>query len=141
MSHDRLLILGLSFICVGVPFCVYPVFLLHYSMIFPVFDLKVGSVSGCSPNGGAIMEDRSSRLLCCVEAAGGTSLIQAAAIGSCDVINTGKWHLPAQSRRRHRGRQADKLGGTVTASVALHLDDSRTQDWTHFFTFNPGGNQ
>lgn len=75
VSHDRLLILGLLFIYVHVPFCFYPVFLFHYSTIFPVFDIKVGSVSGCSPNGGAIMEDRSSRLLCCVEAAGGTSLI------------------------------------------------------------------
>lgn len=44
--------------------------------------------------------------------AGGTSLIRAAAIGSCDFINTSKWNTPAQNRRRHRGRDTDRQGDT-----------------------------
>lgn len=44
--------------------------------------------------------------------AGGTSLIQAAAIGSCDFINTSKWNIPAQNRRRHRGRDTGRQGDT-----------------------------
>lgn len=52
---------------------------------------------------------------CCVEARGRDEPHpdgrRAAAIGSCDVINTGKWLLPAQSRRRHRGKQAGAQAG------------------------------
>lgn len=55
------------------------------------------------PNGGALWA---------TGPAGGTSLIQAAAIGSCDFINTSKWNTPAQNRRRHRGRDTDRQGDT-----------------------------
>lgn len=85
-----------------------------------------------------MMEDGPGRQAAAVwTLAGGTSLVQTAAIGSCDVINTGKWHLPAQSRRRHRGRQAErqgsKLGGTSTASVASPYTSTIPEDWTHYF--------
>ena len=64
----------------------------------------------CDPSGGALTVDKPAGYG--VEACGGRDVPEpgrrrAAAIGSCDVINRGKWLLPAQNRRRQRRNWTD----------------------------------
>lgn len=77
-------------------------------------------------------EDRSIRML-----AGGTSLLPTAAIGSCDAINTAKWHFTGTEQAETRGESGAQA---VSASweaphLSLHLDvllRTHTQDRTPF---------
>lgn len=83
----------------------------------------------CSPNGGAITVPGPACV--CVEARwtkGGTCLIptdgELLPLAPAYVINVGKWNLPAQSRRRHRGRRAGAQAWTHRDQ--LLLDGSHT---------------
>lgn len=73
------------------------IIIIIHTFFFLIFPILVCSVF--SPSGGAIMEqDRSIRTL-----AGGTSLLPTAAIGSCEPINTAKWHFTGSEQAETRG--------------------------------------
>lgn len=85
-------------------------------------------------------EGRSTRML-----AGGTSLLPTAAIGSCDAINTAKWHFTGTEQAETRGESGAQAASASWEAphLSLHLDVLLLIRRTGllFLRPNPGGNQ